>query len=122
MHIRVREFRSTHPPSTASPSGRINLQVEPSQATASKHRSPHSVRVTVTVTVKVRRHGEKPLFERSESLVATSKKKNCVSVRLILVLVGGRKTAVVVARYDSSMIPGTYYVPDTYVPHLPLYY
>ena len=77
------------------------------------------------------------LFERSEFLIATSK-KNCACVRLILVLVGGRQTAIVVARYDS-MIPGTYYVPDTsvphfmipgtyyvlvdtYVPHLPLYY
>ena len=29
---------------------------------------------------------------------------------------GGRQTAIVVARYDS-MIPGTYHVPDTYVPH-----
>ena len=36
-------------------------------------------------------------------------------VRLILVLVGGRQTAIVVARYDS-MISGTHYVPDTYVP------
>ena len=41
--------------------------------------------------------------------------KICACVRLILVLVGGRQTAIVVARYDS-MIPGTYYVPDTYVP------
>ena len=64
------------------------------------------------------------LFERSEFLIstwvtpqyrATSKKKICACVRLILVLVGGRQTAIVVARYDS-MIPGTYYVPDTYVP------
>ena len=45
-----------------------------------------------------------------------SGEKNCACVRLILVLVGGRQTAIVVARYDS-MIPGTYYVPDTYVPH-----
>ena len=44
-----------------------------------------------------------------------SGKKICACVRLILVLVGGRQTAIVVARYDS-MIPGTYYVPDTYVP------
>ena len=63
-------------------------------------------------------------FERSEFLIptwvtpqyrATSKKKICACVRLILVLVGGRQTAIVVARYDS-MIPGTYYVPDTNVP------
>ena len=47
MHTRVREFWNTHPPSTASPFGRINL--ERSQATASKHRSPHSVRVRVRV-------------------------------------------------------------------------
>ena len=44
-----------------------------------------------------------------------SGKKICACVRLILVLVGGRQNAIVVARYDS-MIPGTYYVPDTYVP------
>ena len=64
------------------------------------------------------------LFERSEFLIptwvtpqyrATSKKKICACVPLILVLVGGRQTAIVVARYDS-MIPGTYYVPDTYIP------
>ena len=43
--------------------------------------------------------------------------KICACVRLILVLVGGRQTAIVVAHYDS-MVPGTYtyYVPDTYVP------
>ena len=35
-----------------------------------------------------------------------SGEKNCACVRLILVLVGGRQTAIVVARYDS-MIPGT---------------
>ena len=34
-------------------------------------------------------------------------KKHCLRVRLILVLVGGRQTAIVIARYDS-MIPGTY--------------
>ena len=65
------------------------------------------------------------LFERSEFLIptwvtpqyrATSKKYICACVRPILVSVGGRQTAIVVARYDS-MIPGTYYVPDTYVPH-----
>ena len=39
------------PPSTASPFGRINL--EPSQAPASKHKSPHSVRVTVRIRVRV---------------------------------------------------------------------
>ena len=44
-----------------------------------------------------------------------SGKKICACVRLILVLVGGRQNAIVVARYDS-MIPGRYYVPDTYVP------
>ena len=49
MHSRVREFWNTHPPSTASPFGRINL--EPSQATASKHRSPHSVRVRIRIRV-----------------------------------------------------------------------
>ena len=39
------------------------------------------------------------------------KKKSviCACVRLILILVGGRQTAVVVARYDS-MIPSTYQV------------
>ena len=42
-----------------------------------------------------------------------SGEKICACVRLILVLVGGRQTAIVVARYDS-MIPGTYYVRDTY--------
>ena len=42
---------NTHAPSTASPFGRINL--EPSQATASKHRSPHSIRVRVRVRVRV---------------------------------------------------------------------
>ena len=45
MHTRVPEFWNTHPPSTASPFGRINLK--PSQSTASKSRSPHSVRVRV---------------------------------------------------------------------------
>ena len=50
-YTRVPKFRNAHPPSTASPFGRINL--EPSQATASKHRSPHSVRVTVRVRVRV---------------------------------------------------------------------
>ena len=53
------------------------------------------------------------LFERSEFLVATSKKKKlcvsaCACVRLILVLVGGRQTAIVVVC--------TSYVPHTYVP------
>ena len=51
MQTRVREFGNTHPPSTASPFDRINL--EPSQATASKHRSPQSVRVAVRVRVRV---------------------------------------------------------------------
>ena len=46
MHTRVCEFWNTHPPSTASPFGRINL--ESSRATASKHRSPHSVRELVS--------------------------------------------------------------------------
>ena len=70
------------------------------------------------------------LFERIEFLIptwvtpqyrATSQKKNmcvcstnlgfsggkiCACVRLIVVSVGGRQTAIVVARYDS-MIPGT---------------
>ena len=69
------------------------------------------------------------LFERSEFLIDTSKKKICecvrlicACVRLILVLVGGRQTAIVVrTRYyvpdtyvPHFMIPGTYYVPDTY--------
>ena len=40
----------------------------------------------------------------------------CACVRLILVLVGGRQTAIVVARYESMIPGGTYYVPDTYVP------
>ena len=58
-------------------------------------------------------------FERSEFLIATSKKKKmCASVRLILVLVG-KKSVRVFAKilfwcYDS-MIPGTYYLPDTYI-------
>ena len=47
MYTRVRVFWNTHPPSTASPFGRINL--ERSQATASKHRLPHSVQVRVRV-------------------------------------------------------------------------
>ena len=47
MHTRVHEVWNTHPPSTASPFGRIYL--EPSQSTASKHSSPHSVRVRVRV-------------------------------------------------------------------------
>ena len=51
MYARVREFRTAQPPSTASPFGRINL--EPSQATASKHWSPHSVRVRARVMVRV---------------------------------------------------------------------
>ena len=51
MHTRVREFRNPHPPSRASPFGRINP--EPSHATASTHRSPHSVRVRVRVRVRV---------------------------------------------------------------------
>ena len=63
------------------------------------------------------------LFERSEFLIsrwvtpqyrATSKKKICACVRLILVLVGGRQTAIVVARYDG-MIPGTYGVCTRYI-------
>ena len=62
-------------------------------------------------------------FERSEFLIptwvtpqyrATSKKKICACVRLILVLVGGRQTAIVVARYDG-MIPGTYGVCTRYI-------
>ena len=44
MQTRVREFWTTHPPSTASP---FLHNLERSQATASKHRSPHSVRVRV---------------------------------------------------------------------------
>ena len=51
------------------------------------------------------------LFERSEFLIATSKKKKmsvCVDVRLILVLVW--KTLILV------LVCGTYYVPATYVP------
>ena len=51
VHTRVCDSWDTHPPSTASPFGRINL--EPSQATASKHRSPHSVRVRGRVRVRV---------------------------------------------------------------------
>ena len=48
--------------STASPFGRINL--EPSQGTASKHRSPHSVRVRVRVRgVGFRRHGQKSPYK-----------------------------------------------------------
>ena len=67
------------------------------------------------------------------------KKKSviCACVRLILILVGGRQTVYgqntvylclskyvppVDANVYDSMIPGTYYVPDTYVQHLPLYY
>ena len=57
-YTRVREFEHAHPPATASPFGRINL--EPSQARASKHRSPHSLRVRVRVVV-VSRHGLIPL-------------------------------------------------------------
>ena len=77
----------------------------------------------VRTSAAVRSHS---LFEGSEFLIPTwvtphyrDTSKNiytCACVRLILVLVGGRQTAIV-ARYDS-MIPGTgtYYVPDTYVP------
>ena len=61
----------------------------------------------------------------------------CACGRLISVLVGGRQTVYdqntvylcqskyvppVDAHVYDSMIPGTYYVPDTYVHHLPLYY
>ena len=78
------------------------------------------------------------LFERSEFLIATSKKKKCACVRvscvrLILVLVGGKIIGfsmylyvlcttyvcmyLVSAGYPYTyMIPGTYCVPDTYVP------
>ena len=56
-------------------------------------------------------------FERSEFLIATSPPKNlcvCACVRLILVLVWG--TYYVPDTYvPHFMIPGTYYVPDTYV-------
>ena len=45
-----------------------------------------------------------------------SGEKNCACVRLILVLVWG--TYYVPDTYvPHFMIPGTYYVPDTYVPH-----
>ena len=54
-------------------------------------------------------------FERSEFLIATSKKKICACVRLILVLVG-KKLCVCSTNVGFSIIPGTYYVPDTNVP------
>ena len=79
------------------------------------------------------------LFERSEFLIATSKKKICnlcvcSCVRLILVLVGNVLCTKYVCAtlydtryilsimYQVRMIPGAYHVPDTYVPQLPLYY
>ena len=81
---------------------------------------------------------ESGLIERSEFLIATSTSKKyicacvrliCACVGLILVLVGGRQplllypgTYYVPDTYvPHFMIPGTYHVPDTYVPHLPLY-
>ena len=54
------------------------------------------------------------LFERSEFLPATSKKKKCACV-LILVLVGRIFFSCV--RLILVLVWGTYYVPDTYVPH-----
>ena len=73
----------------------------------------------------------------SNCYIQRKKSVICACVRLILVLVGGRRTVYgqntvylclskyvpqVEAHVYDSMIPGTYYVPDTYVPHLPLYY
>ena len=52
MQTRVCEsWKNTHPPSTASPFW--PNPIEPSYATASKHRSPHSVRVSVGIKVRV---------------------------------------------------------------------
>ena len=48
-NTRVCEFWYAHPPFTGSHLGRIKLRL--SQAAASKHRSPHCVRVRVTVRV-----------------------------------------------------------------------
>ena len=52
------------------------------------------------------------------------KKKSvlCACVRLILVFSGEKKLCVCstnlgISMYQIRMIPGTYYVPDTYVPH-----
>ena len=60
MHTGVHEFWNAHPPSTASPFGRINLLIGPSQSTASKHRSPHSLRVTARVRVGRSASGNAP--------------------------------------------------------------
>ena len=59
---RVGDINLTHPTDVE----RKNCQLELSQATASKHRSLHSVRVRVWVRVRVRvvgvrRHGQSPL-------------------------------------------------------------
>ena len=92
------------------------------------------------------------LFERSEFLIATPKKKYvCVCACSTKLGLSGEKKLCVCSTnlgfsvgyvlctryvcttlYDTRyvlctkhvwyQVPGTYYVPDTYVPHLPLYY
>ena len=77
------------------------------------------------------------LFERSEFLIATSPPQIlCVCVcstnlgfsvgyilctRYVCTTLYDTRYLVRIM-YEIRMIPGTYYVPDTYVPHLPLYY
>ena len=65
-----------------------------------------------------RRVNKDILLERSEFLIATSPKKNCACVRLILVLVWGTyfvpDTYVPHFMIPGTLVPGTYYVPDTY--------
>ena len=75
MYTRVRAFWKTPPPSAASPFGRINLLIEPSQATASKLRSTHSVRVRVWIKVRV----------QWSASGATSKKKTNASLYIWMI-------------------------------------
>ena len=61
------------------------------------------------------------LFERSEFLIATwygtSQQKICACARTNLGISGVVKNAIVVARYDNSMIPGAYVPHFTYYVH-----
>ena len=97
-------------------------------------------------TIKDPRPGEKKMSKGQKSTFIRAKrvsncyiqKKNlCVCSANLGFRGGGRQTVYsqntvylclskyvppVDAHVYDSMIPGTYYVPDTYVPHLPLYY
>ena len=56
------------------------------------------------------------LFERSEFLIATSPPQNLCVCSTNLGFSGGKKWCVCSTNLGFSMIPGTYYVLDTYVP------